>query len=133
MNYIILTGRVLFALLFINSGLFHFSSAALGYAQSMNVPAASFLVPFSGAMAIAGAFSILLGFKARWGAWLLVAFLLPVTFMMHAFWKVSDPMMNQMQMTMFMKNLSLLGAALLIAHFGSGPLSLDARIATKQA
>jgi putative oxidoreductase len=28
---------------------------------------------------------------------------------------------------MFMKNLSMLGAAILIAYFGAGPLSLDSR------
>jgi putative oxidoreductase len=36
-------------------------------------------------------------------------------------------MMFQMQMVMFMKNLAILGGALLISQFGAGPLSLDAR------
>jgi putative oxidoreductase len=36
-------------------------------------------------------------------------------------------MMVQVQQAMFLKNLSLLGGALLIAYFGAGPLSLDAR------
>ena len=36
-------------------------------------------------------------------------------------------MMRGMQIAMFMKNVTMLGAALLIAHFGSGPFSLDAR------
>ena len=65
------------------------------------------------------------------GAWLLVAFLLPVTFLMHPFWAEADSMMAQMHMAMFMKNIALIGGALLIAHFGSGPLSLDARLARK--
>jgi len=30
-------------------------------------------------------------------------------------------------MIMFMKNISMLGGALLISQFGAGPLSLDAR------
>jgi len=47
--------------------------------------------------------------------------------MMHAFWKVDDPVMAQTQMVMFMKNLAMLGGALLITQFGSGPLSLDSR------
>jgi putative oxidoreductase len=47
--------------------------------------------------------------------------------MMHKFWTVHDPVMAQMQMVMFMKNLAILGGALLITQFGSGPLSLDAR------
>jgi uncharacterized membrane protein YphA (DoxX/SURF4 family) len=33
-------------------------------------------------------------------------------------------------MAHFMKNVALLGAALMIAHFGSGPLSLDRASAT---
>jgi putative oxidoreductase len=46
---------------------------------------------------------------------------------MHQFWVVSDPMMYQVQFAMFMKNVSMLGGALLISQFGSGPWSLDAR------
>jgi uncharacterized membrane protein YphA (DoxX/SURF4 family) len=44
---------------------------------------------------------------------------------MHAFWAVKDPMAAQMQMVMFMKNVSIMGGALLLSYFGSGPLSLD--------
>jgi putative oxidoreductase len=67
-----------------------------------------------------------LGYRARLGAWLIVLFLVPVTLAMHNFWAVKDPMMAQMQMIMFMKNVSMLGGALLITQFGAGPLSLDA-------
>ena len=58
---------------------------------------------------------------------MLIAFLVPVTLSMHAFWAVKDPMMAQMQFSMFMKNLGLLGGALLLTHFGAGPYSIDAR------
>ena len=71
--------------------------------------------------------SVLLGYRVRIGAWLLVLFLVPVTFMMHAFWAVPDPMMARMQQAMFMKNLSMLGGALLLTYFGAGPISVDAR------
>ena len=131
MKYTVLLGRILYSLIFLNSGLFHFSGMAIGYASSQGVPLASFLVPFSGVMAIVGGLLIILGYKAKWGAWLLVAFLIPVTFMMHAFWKETDPMQKQMQMAMFMKNISMLGAAFLIAWFGAGPVSFDARRRTE--
>ena len=39
----------------------------------------------------------------------------------------AGPTMAQMQLGFFMANLSRVGAALLIAYFGAGPLSLDAR------
>ena len=71
--------------------------------------------------------SILLGYRAKLGAWLIVLFLIPVTLMLHKFWTVSDPMMAQIQMILFMKNVSMLGGALLITQFGAGPFSLDAR------
>ena len=84
------------------------------------------MVPIAGVLAILGGLSIALGFRARWGAWLLVLFLVPVTLWMHNFWTVTDPVMRQMQMANFLKNLSMLGGALMITYFGSGPLSIDA-------
>jgi putative oxidoreductase len=105
----------------------HFSGKTIAYAASHNVPMASVLVPLSGILAILGGLSIVLGYKARLGAWLIVLFLIPVTLMMHNFWTITDPMMRQMQMAMFLKNISMLGGALLITWFGSGPLSMDAK------
>ena len=127
MKLIVLLGRILFSLIFLISGFSHFSSQSVAYANSQGVPAASFLVPASGILAIIGAISIIIGYKAKIGAWLIVVFLIPVTFMMHNFWTLTDPMMKQMQMAMFWKNISMLGGALLITWYGAGLLSLDAR------
>src|SRR6266487_4725008 len=127
MKYIVLLGRILFSAMFLKSTPGHFTRGMIGYASAHGVPAASFLVPFAGILALLGGISILLGYKAKLGAWLIVLFLIPVTFMMHAFWKETDPMQTQMQMINFMKNLSMLGGALLITYFGAGPLSFDAR------
>jgi putative oxidoreductase len=125
-RYLVPVGRVLYSAIFLMTIFGHFSQGYVGYATQQGVPAAGLLVPLSGIIAIAGALSIALGFKAKLGAWLIVIFLVPVTLAMHNFWAVSDPMMRGMQMAMFMKNVSMLGAALLIAYFGAGPLSLDA-------
>lgn len=122
-----LAGRLFFVLIFLMSGPRHFTSAIIGYAASQGVPMANIVVPFSGALAFVGGLSILLGYRAKIGAWLIALFLIGVTPMMHNFWAVSDPMMHQMQMIMFMKNLSMLGGALLISQVGSGPWSLDGR------
>jgi putative oxidoreductase len=127
MKYIVLLGRIFYSLMFLNSGLFLFSGMAAGYASSQGVPLASFLVPLSGVMAIAGGLLIVLGYKAKLGAWLIVAFLIPVTFTMHAFWKETDPNQMQMQLSNFLKNISMLGGAFLITWFGAGPLSFDNR------
>jgi putative oxidoreductase len=127
MRALILAGRVLFALIFVVSGFKHFSPEMVGYAASAGVPLANIAVPLSGAMAIAGGLMIALGFQARLGGILIALFLIPVTLFMHAFWKVSDPMLHQMQLVNFMKNLALLGGSFAFIYFGAGPLSVDAR------
>jgi putative oxidoreductase len=93
MKYIVPIGRVLFSLIFIMSDFTHFSKTTIGYAESQGVPLASITVPLSGLIAIAGGLSIAVGLRTKFGAWLIVLFLIPVTFAMHAFWKAQDPMM----------------------------------------
>ena len=124
---VVVLGRFFYVLLFLMAGPLHFSKQEIGYAVSAGVPLASILVPLSGVLAIAGGLSILLGYRAKLGAWLIVLFLVPVTVMMHKFWLVQDPMMAQIQMILFMKNVAMLGGALLISQLGAGPFSLDAR------
>jgi len=124
---VVFAGRLLFSFIFVFGGLNHFSRQTIGYAAAQGVPLASIAVPLSGVLAIAGGLSILLGYHARIGAWLIALFLVAVTPMMHNFWAVKDPMMAQMQMIMFLKNLSMLGGALLVSQLGAGPWSLDAR------
>jgi len=125
MKYIVLLGRALFSSIFILKSFYHFSPASVDYAMSMGVSMASILVPMAGILSLLGGLSILLGYKARMGAWLLVIFLLPITFIMHKFWEVKDGHLVMLQHFCFMKNLSMLGAVLMIAYFGSGPFSLE--------
>ena len=124
---VVVLGRFLFALIFLMSGPNHFTKQTIAFSASQGVPLAAIAVPLSGVLAIAGGLSILLGYHAKLGAWLIVLFLIPVTLVMHKFWTVTDPMMAQIQMILFMKNVSMLGGALLISQFGAGPFSLDAR------
>ncbi len=123
---IILVGRLLFALIFILAAPRHFSHEGIQHAADLGVPMAGLLVPLSGMMALVGGLSIALGYRAPLGAWLLVGFLVPVTFLMHGFWKQADPAAAHAQQAMFAKNLAMLGAALLITQLGSGPFSLGA-------
>ena len=127
MGAIVVLGRLFFALIFLMAAPNNFTKQGIAYAASQGAPLASIGVPLMGVISLVGGLSILLGYRARIGAWLIVAFLVIVTPIMHRFWGIADPMMAQVQMINFMKNLSMLGGALLIAQFGAGPLSLDAR------
>ena len=124
---VVFLGRLFFVLIFLLAGPNHFSSQTIAYAASQGVPLAPIAVPFSGTLALLGGLSILLGYRTKFGAWLIALFLIGVTPLMHKFWVVSDPMMHQMQFIMFMKNIAMLGGALLITQLGAGPWSLDAR------
>ncbi len=124
-RYMVPLGRLFFSIIFILASKHHFESGTVGYAASHGVPFAALLVPITGLMILAGGLSILVGFKARFGALLIILFLVPTTLMMHAFWAVADPQAAGVQQIMFLKNLSMLGGALIIFHFGAGPYSMD--------
>jgi putative oxidoreductase len=125
-RYAVVPGRILFSAVFIMPSFALFTRKSIDLAAHQGVPLATLAVPLSGLVALSGGLSVLLGCWARFGAWLLVLFLIPVTIQLHNFWAVTDPTMAQIQQIMFMKNLSMLGGALLIAHFGAGPMSIDA-------
>ena len=128
MRYVAFIGRQLFSILFIVASFNHFNPHTINAAAQHGVPAAEVLVPLSGVLALMGGLSVLVGLYTRFGATLLVLFLVPVTLLMHNFWSFVDPSLIALEQAMFMKNLTMLGGALLIAYFGAGPLSFDALI-----
>jgi putative oxidoreductase len=125
-RYLVPAGRALFSAIFLSSALGHFAPRMIHYAAAAGVPMPNLLVPASGVLALLGGLSILLGLRARIGAALVALFLVPVTFMMHAFWNVHEPAAAAMQQVNFLKNLGLLGGAALLGYTGSGPVSVDA-------
>ena len=116
MSTLLVIARVLFALLFISSGLSHLTKveAMSGYAQFKKVPAPKLAVIVTGIIIILGGLYVALGVYADLGALFLAIFLLLTAFMMHNFWTISDPQAKQGETINFFKNLSLAGAALII-------------------
>ena len=124
MNAVLLVGRILFALIFINSGIAHLTKTAAmtGYAQYKKVPAAKLSVIVTGLMMLVGGVFIVLGFYADLGALLIAAFLIPAALIMHKFWAETDATAKQNESIGFFKDLSLAGAALVlfaILHAGA--------------
>jgi uncharacterized membrane protein YphA (DoxX/SURF4 family) len=110
-------GRILFAIVFVNSGIFHLRGHkyATGYAKSKGVPLAGFAVAITGLQILVGALMIVPGWHPIIGALLLAVFLLPVAVVMHNFWTVTDPAQKANDQAHFFKDLALTGAALLYA------------------
>ena len=116
MDIVLIIGRVLFALRFISSGVSHLTKleAMTGYAQYKKVPAAKFGVVLSDLMILVGGLYIAFGVYADLGALLIALFLIPTSFLTHAFWKETDATAKQNESISFFKNLALAGAALII-------------------
>jgi putative oxidoreductase len=132
MRYATLLGRILLALIFVMSGFTLFDARTIAQAASQGVPAAHLALPLFGVLATVGGLLVAIGFAARLGALLLIAFLLPVTVTMHSFWAATDPVARQMQFVHFMKNLSILGGTLVLFAFGAGALSVDASLVRRR-
>ena len=115
-NVILYLGRILFGGFFIMSGYSHFAKLKMmaGYTQSKGVPAANVAVAVTGLLLLIGGISTLFNFYPEIGLIALIVFLVPVTFTMHAFWKVQDPMARMGERVNFTKNLAILGGALLL-------------------
>jgi putative oxidoreductase len=131
MNAILnILGRVFIIVIFMMSAVGNkipnFGSTAK-YMASEGVPMAPLLLVGAIVFLIVGSLSILVGYKARIGATLLLVFLVLATYWFHDFWTVEEAGAKQMQTIAFMKNLALMGAMLMIIARGPGKPSLDRR------
>lgn len=123
-------GRLLLTAIFLMAALnkiTHFSGVQ-AYMAAKGMPMTAFFLLGAIVFLVVGGLSVLLGYRAKIGALLLIVFLVPTTLIFHNFWAAS-PEAAQAEMLNFMKNLGLLGGLLHIAANGSGPGSLDSRLA----
>jgi putative oxidoreductase len=117
----LLAARILLGALFIVAGLGKLADVQgfAGYMASGGVP--SFLAWPVILVEILGGIAILVGFQTRIAALVLAAFTVLAGVLYH--FVPAD----QMQMTMFLKNLAIAGGFLALANIGAGRYSVDAR------
>lgn len=115
MEVAFLIGRIILGVYYLFNASNHFFRLGMmsGYAASKGVPATKLFVVVTGILLLVGGVSILLGVRPDVGIIALVAFFLPVSFIMHNFWAVQDPMARMMEMVNFTKNMALMGSALM--------------------
>jgi uncharacterized membrane protein YphA (DoxX/SURF4 family) len=126
MDVITLVGRILFCIIILNSARSHLTKVTMlaQYGASKHLPAPKLMVVVTGLMLLVGGLSILLGVWVKVGAALLVLFLIPTAFIMHNYWKMTDPMARGNDQAHFFKDISLAGAAFMFFAFGTGALSI---------
>jgi len=116
-----LIGRVLLVLIFVNSGIGkigNFEGTAQVMAQH-GMPYTFFFLAGAIFLELVGSITVILGYFTRFGALLLIVFLIPTTLIFHTNFA------DQVQMIMFMKNVSMLGGCLILLAQGAGRFSLD--------
>ncbi len=117
----VLIGRILLVLIFLKSGLGKIENFQ-GTAQMMaghGMPISHFFLVGAIFFELVGSITVILGLFARYGALLLLIFLIPTTLIFHNIF--ADPKM----MIQFMKNVSMFGGLLILLAFGPGRLSFD--------
>lgn len=121
-----LVGRILLGLIFVLSGfqkLMGFSGV-VGNITGKGLPMPEVLAVLTVAIELGAGLLLVIGLKARWAAFLLFLFIIPVTLTFHNFWSMEGAQyaMNKIQ---FLKNVSIMGGMLLVAAFGPGRYSID--------
>lgn len=118
--YAHLVGRIMLALIFVIAGIGKISDPAgtMGYMQSMSVP--GLLLWPTIALELLGGLAIILGFQTRIVAYALAVFSVVAALIFH------HNFADQMQMIMFLKDISIAGGLLVLAS-GATMLGLDNR------
>src|SRR5688572_1255859 len=110
-----LIGRIIAGIFFLMNAHSHLvkGSHMVGYAASKGVPNPKAAIFGSGVLLLLGGLSLLFGVAVSWGIIALILFMVPVTFVMHSFWKESDPALKMNQKIAFWKNMAIVGFLLM--------------------
>ncbi|HZN87301.1 MAG TPA: DoxX family protein [Burkholderiales bacterium] len=122
----LLLGRLLLAYIFVLNGYGKIAGFAgtAKYMASKGMPLIEPLLVGTILIELVGGLMLAVGWKARWAAWAFFLWLIPVTFIFHAYWSV-PPEQVMAQTIQFQKNLAIMGGMLYVAFMGPGRFSLD--------
>lgn len=119
-------GRLCISAIFLLAGIGKFMDyeGTTQYMATRGLQFIPFLLVVAAVVEILSALSLIFGFKARVSAFILLLFLIPITYLFHDFWN-AGPEIAQLQFIMFMKNVSIAGGLLYIIGAGSGGFAVD--------
>ena len=127
-NPLALIGRLLLAYFFIPAGIGKIGGFAgtVGYIASKGLPLPEVGAVLAIIVEVGVGLMLLLGFKTRWAALILMVFTLAASVFFHNYWALPEAQ-AAMQKLMFNKNLGVAGGLLAFAALGAGAFSLDGR------
>ncbi|MBP7273045.1 MAG: DoxX family membrane protein [Saprospiraceae bacterium] len=89
-----------------------------------------FLFNASAVFLILGSILLLLGYRSKLGAFLLLLYWLPIAFFVHAWWLYPDKTVQHEQSILFMRDMAIAGGLLIVMANGSGRYSIKRILAT---
>lgn len=109
-NYLLIFARIFIAAIFIWSGSNKILNpvATQENMSTHGMPLTFFFLVGAIALEIVGGLLVLLGIKTRWGAIMLIVFLIPATLIFHTDFS------TEIEQAMFLKNLAMLGGLLML-------------------
>lgn len=127
-NLSVLVGRLLLAALFLPAGVGKIAGFAgtVGYITSKGLPMPEIAAVVAILVEVLGGLALIAGFKTRYAALALAVFTAVATFFFHNFWAVPEAQ-KMTQQLMFFKNVAVVGGLLVLAAWGAGAFSVDAK------
>jgi putative oxidoreductase len=122
-----LVGRLVLAWFFL-SGVYAYAGQWDVSVQLMalkGIPAPPLMLAIALVAATLGGASLILGYHTRHGAVLLFAFTLIVSVAMHDFWQIHEAIARDADYQIFVRNMAIAGALLLLVGMGPGPVAID--------
>ena len=133
MEVLLLIGRIMFGLIFVGSGVGHLmdTEGTAGYAKMRGVPNAELMVRVSGVLILAAGLGMIVGVYIDLAALGIAAYCLIAMFMVHHFWTDTDDMTKNMEMSQFMKNLSIAGGGIVIFVLSGAGIPMGAELGSR--
>ena len=127
-NQLALVGRILLAILFIKYGWEKVPgfSGTVDYIAARGLPMPAVLAALAVLIELGGGILLAIGFFTGWASLALALFCVVTAFAFHPFWTVPAAQQYGEQISFF-KDLALAGGLLVVAGFGAGAFSVDAK------
>ena len=127
-NPLSLAGRLLMAALFLPAGIGKITGFAgtVGYISSVGLPLPTVAAAGALVVEILGGAALIVGYQTRIAALVLALFTLVASFFFHNYWGVPAEQAFVQQL-LFFKNVAVVGGLFVLAAFGAGAWSLDAK------
>jgi len=124
---LLLSGRILLAVMFVMSGLNKVGNAAAtaGFMATGGLPDWPTLAVIVGLFEVIAGLAVIAGIATRPAALSLALFTLAASLGFHAFW-AAPPAQQFVEQLLFTKNVAVIGGLLFVAGVGPGRWSLDA-------